>query len=107
AQDDYPHLRMGNPSRATESPANKDNFLMKKQQFALAYCNDRGTPNWVSWMLRKDDLGNAPRKPFFPDATLPRGFRRITPRDYTDSGCDRGHRGPHSDREATPENSAG
>ena len=84
---------------------NKDNFLMKKKQFALSYSNDRGTPNWVSWMLHKDDLGNA-RKPFFPDTTLPRGFRRITPRDYTDSGFDRGHMCPHSDRADTPENSA-
>lgn len=105
-QDDYPHLRMGNPSRATDSPANKDNFLTKKPQFALSYCNDRGTPNWVSWMLCKKDLGVAPRKPFHPDTSLPRSFRRITPRDYTDSGFDRGHMCPHSDRADTVENSA-
>ncbi len=105
SQDDYPHLRMGNPSQATESPADKDNYLMKKPQFALSYCNDRGTPNWVSWLLKKDHLGDAPRKPFHPDMTLPRGFRRITPRDYTDSGFDRGHMCPHSDRADTVENS--
>ncbi len=104
-QDDYPHLRMGNPSKATDNPSDKDNFLMKKPQFALSYCNDRGTPNWVSWLLRKDDLGTAPRRPFHPDMSLPRGFRRITPRDYIDGGFDRGHMCPHSDRADTVENS--
>src|SRR6267142_6963890 len=103
---DYPHLRLGNPSKATEDPRDKDNYLMKKKQFALAYCNDRGTPNWVSWQLRKEDLGHAPRKPFHPDTTLPRGFRRIKPEDYTGSGFDRGHICPHNDRSATDEDSA-
>src|SRR5438270_6302531 len=103
---DYPHLRMGNPSKATEDHRDKDNFLMKKKQFALAYCNDRGTPNWVSWVLRKEDLGHAPRKPFHPDTTLPPFFRRITPNDYTGSGFDRGHMCPHNDRSATDEDSA-
>lgn len=106
AQDEYPHLRMGNPSQATENASNKDNYLMKKPQFALSYNNDRGTPNWVSWVLQKDDLGSAPRKPFHPDMTLPRGFRRITPKDYTDGGFDRGHMCPHSDRADNSEDSA-
>jgi endonuclease G len=106
AQDNYPHLRLGNPSRATTDPGDRDNFLMKKTQFALAYCNDRGTANWVSWCLCKHDLGKAPRTPFYPDKTLPRGFRRIVPNDYTGSGFDRGHLCPHNDRADTDENSA-
>lgn len=105
AAQDYPHLRMGNPSQATEELGNKDNFLLKKKQFALAYSNDRGTPNWVSWQLRKEDIGHAPRKPFHPDTTLPPFFRRIKPDDYTGSGFDRGHLCPHNDRSATDEDS--
>jgi endonuclease G len=94
---DYPHLRMGNPSGAQET-GDKNNFLMKKETFALSYNNQKGTPNWVSWRLAKEDLGNAPRKPFKPDLELPQGFKRITPSDYTGAGFDRGHMCPHSDR---------
>src|SRR4051812_11733605 len=74
---DYPHLRMGNPSRATDDPDNKDNYLMKKEHFALSYNNAGGTPNWVSWQLTRHDLGNVPRRQFHPDTTLPRGFYRV------------------------------
>ena len=99
---DYVHLKMGNPSRATEDARDKDNFLMEKEYFALSYNNTKGTPNWVSWQLATNFLGDAPRFPFHPDETFPRGFRHITPKDYTGSGFDRGHMCPHSDRNATP-----
>ena len=95
---EYPHLKMGNPSRAGDGPKHKDNYLMKKEFFALSYHDSKGTPNWVSWRLVKGDLGSARRVPFFPDQTLPRGFSRIHPNDYTGSGFDRGHMCPHSDR---------
>jgi endonuclease G len=101
--DAYPHLKMGNPSQAREDPKDKDNFLMKKEFFASSYHDGKGTPNWVSWRLVKEDLGDAPRVPFFPDQTLPRGFTRIFPKDYTGSGFDRGHMCPHSDRASSAE----
>src|SRR3982750_3063853 len=77
--EEYPHLKMGNPSKAREDARDKDNYLMAKKYFALSYNNEKGTPNWVSWRVVKEDLGNAPRKPFHPDASLPAGFHRITP----------------------------
>ncbi|MDB6022243.1 MAG: nucA [Pedosphaera sp.] len=95
-------LKMGNPSHARDDARDKDNFLMEKEYFALSYNNTKGTPNWVSWHLDASDLGTAPRASFHPDETLPRGFRRITPMDYTGSGFDRGHICPHSDRSASP-----
>jgi endonuclease G len=96
---DYPHLLMGNPSGATHDPANKNNYLMKKEYYALSYNNSKGTPNWVSWRLVKSDMGEAPRKRIFdPDMTLPPGFTRITHNDYNGSGFDRGHLCPHNDR---------
>src|SRR5262249_21236478 len=48
-------------------------------------------------------LGSAPRSEFFPDPDLPRGFHRVTPKDYSGIGFDRGHMCPHGDRSATPE----
>ena len=95
-------LRLGNPSHATGSSFNRDNFLMEKEYFTLSYNNSKGTPKLPRWRLEASDLGNAPRKNFYPDETLPRGFKRITPQDYTGSGFDRGHMCPHSDRSASP-----
>jgi endonuclease G len=97
------HLAMGNPSGATTDPADRDNYLMRKPYFALAYNNTKGTPNWVSWCLKKDDLGSAQRAQFFPDPDLPTGFKVVKPGDYTGSGFDRGHMCPHSDRASTDE----
>src|SRR5262249_23294797 len=39
------------------------------------------------------------------DAAVPAGFRHIMPKDYADSGFDRGHMCPHGDRSQTPTDS--
>lgn len=96
-------LQMGNPSGATRSAFHADNYLMEKEYFTLSYNNSKGTPNWVCWRLEAGDLGDAPRTTFYPDETLPGSFQRITPKDYTGSGFDRGHMCPHSDRSANPD----
>jgi endonuclease G, mitochondrial len=98
AQSTYPHLAIGNPSNAKEDAAEKNNFLMKKKYFALSYNNAKGTPNWVSWRLTEKDTGSAKRFSFHPDDELPDGFKRIVTKQYTNSGFDRGHVCPHSDR---------
>jgi len=103
--DDSAHLRMGNPSQATVQTSDKNNFLLKKPFFAVSYNNVKGTPNWVSWRLSKEDLGSAPRRPFAPDTTLPSGFNQVLPSDYSNSGFDRGHMCPHSDRSKSKESS--
>lgn len=93
-------LKMGNPSQAKADVAQKDNYLMEEDYFTLSYNDSKGTPNWVSWRLARNDLGNAPRFQFHPDEGLPAGCTQITPRDYTGGGFDRGHMCPHSDRSA-------
>jgi endonuclease G len=106
AEEEDPHLKMGNPSGATADADKKDNYLLNKQYFSLSYNNKKGMPNWVSWRLTKDDLGTAPRKRLFdPDKDLPDGFIRITHKDYNKSGFDRGHMCPHSDRTKNKESS--
>lgn len=91
------NLFLGNPSEAGTS--DKNNFLLEKDQFSLSYNNGAGEPNWVSWRLTKENLGEAPRKAkFSEDATLPEGFIRVTSKDYQDAGFDRGHICPHGDR---------
>src|SRR5262245_36616852 len=91
AEEEYPHLLLGNPSKATDDKGKKDNYLMKKKHFALSYNNSTGTPNWVSWRLTKDDMGDEPRRKFDADSSLPSGFTVIEHKDYTGSGYDRGH----------------
>jgi endonuclease G len=106
APDPADNLLLGNPSGATADPANRDNYLLIKKFFTLSYNDTKGTPNWVSWRVTAADLGTAARKPQFdPDNELPAGFKRITHRDYTGGGFDRGHMCPHSDRAGDREKS--
>lgn len=101
------HLIMGNPSGATTSTANSNNYLMEKSQYALSYNNSRRTANWVSWQLNSSWLGSAPRQDDFrADTTLPSGWYRVTSSDYTGSGFDRGHLTPSADRTNTIANNS-
>ncbi|MCX7640052.1 MAG: DNA/RNA non-specific endonuclease [Pyrinomonadaceae bacterium] len=96
------HLTMGNPSNAMSSTDSPSNYLMVKSQYVLSYNRDYGTPNWVSWHLDSSWLGSAPRQDDFrADPTLPSGWYRAQPSDYTGSGYDRGHMCPSADRTAT------
>ncbi|BAZ16951.1 DNA/RNA non-specific endonuclease [Calothrix sp. NIES-4071] len=99
------HLTLGNPSNASTSDPN--NYLIIKKQYALSYNRDKGIPNWVSWELNESWLGEAPRSnKFRPDDTLPEGWYRVTPNDYTRSGYDKGHMAPSADRSNNPEDNA-
>ncbi len=92
-------LIMGNPSNATKEATNKSNYLMEKRYYALSYNDQKGIPNWVSWHLSSEYLGDAPRKPSFDsDTDLPHGFHQVSHSDYSGSGFDRGHMCPHGDR---------
>src|SRR4028119_1723117 len=96
------HLTMGNPSGATTSTSNSNNYLMTKSQYALSYNNTKRIANWVSWQLNKSWLGSTPRQDDFrADTTLPSGWYQVTSSDYTGSGFDRGHMCPSADRTNT------
>ena len=55
-------MALGNLSGATADPANHNNYLMMKPQYALSYSRERGGSNWVSWHVKKDWIGNAYRQ---------------------------------------------
>jgi endonuclease G, mitochondrial len=98
------NLLMGNPSQATSSSGNSDNYLITRPQYALSYSKNKGIPNWVSWELNASWLGDAHRVgKFAPDEELPAGWDRIKPSDYTGSGFDRGHMTNSEDRSRSPE----
>ncbi|MEO1590944.1 MAG: DNA/RNA non-specific endonuclease [Cyanobacteria bacterium J06632_22] len=94
-----PHLAFGNPSNA--DPDNANNFLIEKDEYALAYSAEQGRLLWAGWHVNFDWLGRTGRQDDFrPDGTLPKGVYQVTPRDY--SGYDRGHMVPSGDRTANP-----
>lgn len=98
------YLKFGNPSSAA---TDANNFLMVNSNFALSYNRVRGTANWTAWTLTESDMGAVDRaNDFRPDSTLPNGFYRVTPNDYTNSGYDRGHLCPSADRTASPESNS-
>ena len=87
-----PNLKTGNPSKARPDPASADNFLMVKPEYVLSYNKSRNLANWAAWQLNKSWMGNAKRQNNFrPDPDLPKGWYRVSTRDYSSSGFDRGH----------------
>jgi len=94
------HLTMGNPSNATASLGDFNNYLMEKPTYSLSYNRDKGTPNWVSWHLENTWYGTLARVDTFrPDPKVDPSWYRVQAFDYTNSGFDRGHMTPNADRD--------
>jgi endonuclease G len=92
------NVRFGMPTRAKADTTQSEDYLIERQQYSLSYNAKKHTPNWVSWCLRKDDIGKSMRGAFEPDPLLPKGFARVTTQVYNGSGFDRGHMCPAQDR---------
>jgi len=95
------NIRFGMPGLASKDPKDREAFLIEREQYVLSYNGKTRTPNWVSWGLKKDDIGKAKRGPFSPNPLLPKGFAKVTSHVYDGSGFDRGHMCPAQDRSAT------
>ena len=93
------NLAMGNPSNATTSISNENNYLLEKPQYVMSYSRARATSNWVSWYLNSASIGSTTRQnDFRNDTSLPSGWYQVTNTDYSGSGFDRGHMTPSGDR---------
>lgn len=101
------NMGMGNPSNATTSATDSNNYLIVKPQFTLSYNNSKGMANWISWHLSTAWKGTATRCDCFTqDATLPTGYFKATTTDYTSTGFDRGHLCPSDDRDGSDTDNA-
>jgi endonuclease G len=93
------HILLGNPSGATTSTANADNYLIDHQYYIESYSSTKATPNWVSWHIGTEDLGDTDRlNNFRPDTDLPQGWYEANNTSYKGSGFDKGHNCPSGDR---------
>jgi len=96
------NLALGNPSNASNSVVNYDNYLIDRSQYSLSYNNSKHIPNWVSWHLSSAWKGSTPRQNnFSTDPALPSAMYAVSTSDYTNSGFDRGHMCPSDDRDAS------
>ena len=94
------HLTMGNPTNATSSLGDVNNYLMEKPTYSLSYNRDKGTPNWVSWHLDSSWYGTLARVDTFrPDPAVAPTWYRVQAFDYSGTGFDRGHMTPNADRD--------
>jgi endonuclease G len=92
-------ILLGNPSRATTSTVNAENYLIDHQYYVESYSRSRATPNWVSWHISSEDLGTTERlNNFRPDTDLPQGWYEVSNSSYKGSGFDKGHNCPSGDR---------
>ncbi|MDZ7900951.1 MAG: DNA/RNA non-specific endonuclease [Arcicella sp.] len=96
------NLGLGNPSNAVSNIAYSDNFLMKKTGYTLSYNKNKNIANWVSWHLSTAWKGETERQnDFRPDSDLPNNWYDVNPRDYAETGFDRGHLCPSDDRDGS------
>lgn len=99
---DNSNLLLGNPSGATTSTSNVDNYLYDHGYYIESYNRDRAEPNWVSWYVGDTSLGSIDRSnDFRPDPGLPAGWFEVPANAYSGSGFDRGHNCPSGDRTNT------
>ena len=92
-----PHLPFGNPSEAGSS---SNNQLVVRPQFAASWNASKRIANWVAGRLMAKDIGDTERSQFYADPEI----STPSPKDYTNSGYDRGHLCPSKDRSDNPDN---
>ncbi len=100
----YAHLLMGNPSEAREDESQEENYLIELPQYVMSYSRSKGTPNWVSWYVNEEWLGEAPRQDDFRAyEALPEDWYQVEYYDYnfSQTGFHRGHNCPSADRTIT------
>ena len=100
------HVKMGIPKSTRDTNPDNEYLLQNSDRpYVTSYNNSQLIPNWSSWQLNKDWLGNTPRRnDFRPDPALPKGWYQVRSGDYNNGGYDRGHLTPAADRDNNSQN---
>jgi len=62
AADPGPNVRFVMPSAAKADPERREHYLIERPQYTLSYNAKTRRPNWLSWRLRKADIGKPRRR---------------------------------------------
>jgi len=98
------HLALGNPSAAIDDPANPDNFLMRKEYYALSYNNAKARRTGCPGGFSSPTSGRRPRAQFITPTPTCRGRSSTSSRTITQKRASIAATCvPRGDRTSTPE----
>lgn len=96
------NVSLGRPTTVTGNP-----IIISRSQYVISWNVETRSPEWVSWTLKPESLGDASRSNSFHldrelDLVLRDQNRRsVSPNDYRGTCIDRGHQVPSADRTAS------
>ncbi len=96
------NVGLGRPTAITGNP-----IIISRSQYVISWNVETRSPEWVSWTLHPESLGDASRSNTFHldkelDVVLRDQNRRsVSPNDYRGTCIDRGHQVPSADRTAS------
>jgi endonuclease G len=97
-----PNIDLGRPTAVTGNQ-----IIISRPQYVISWNVETRSPEWVSWALKPESLGDASRSNTFHldkelDVVLRDQNRRsVSPNDYRGTCIDRGHQVPSADRTAS------
>lgn len=96
------NIGLGRPTSITGSP-----IIISRPQYVISWNVETRSPEWVSWALNSENLGDVSRSSTFHldrelDLVLRDQNRKsVSPNDYKGTCIDRGHQVPSADRTAS------
>lgn len=97
-----PNIGLGRPTAVTGNP-----IIISRSQYVISWSAETRSPEWVSWTLKPESLGDVSRSNTFHldkelDLVLRDQNRKsVSPNDYRGTCIDRGHQVPSADRTAS------
>lgn len=104
---DVPLSENSNVSLGRPTDFGRIPIIISRSQYVISWNVETRSPEWVSWALRPESLGDASRSnTFHLDKELDmvlrdQNLKSVSPNDYRGTCIDRGHQVPSADRTAS------